>query len=89
MLYASGAIVEAAIATEPDPARGERIIAYVALRPDASLAQLERFAKLELPRHMQPARIEVRDALPRLASGKYDIEAMRAGAPRAAAGAAH
>ncbi|HEX6052098.1 MAG TPA: AMP-binding protein [Gemmatimonadaceae bacterium] len=79
VLYASGDILEAAIATEPDPARGERIIAYVALKPGASLKHLEQFARLELPRHMQPARIEVRETLPRLPSGKYDIPAMKAG----------
>jgi hypothetical protein len=35
---------------------------------------------------MQPARIEVRGALPRLASGKYDMETLRGvvAAPRAA-----
>jgi acyl-CoA synthetase (AMP-forming)/AMP-acid ligase II len=86
VLYASGDILEAAIATEPDSIRGERIVAYVALRPEGSLPHLEQFAKLELPRHMQPARIEVRGALPRLASGKYDMETLRGvvAAPRAA-----
>ena len=73
MLYASGDILETAIATEPDPIRGERIIAYVVLRPGGSRRHLEQFARFELPRHMQPARIEVRQALPRLPSGKYDM----------------
>jgi acyl-CoA synthetase (AMP-forming)/AMP-acid ligase II len=77
VLYASGDIVEAAIATEPDPIRGERIIAYVVLRPGASNRHLEQFARFELPRHMQPARIVVRESLPRLTSGKYDMNALR------------
>ena len=77
VLYASGDILETAIATEPDPIRGERIIAYVVLRPGASKRHLEQFARFELPRHMQPARIEVREALPRLVSGKYDMNALR------------
>jgi acyl-CoA synthetase (AMP-forming)/AMP-acid ligase II len=77
VLYASGDILETAIATEPDPIRGERIIAYVVLRPTGSKRHLEQFARFELPRHMQPARIEVREELPRLASGKYDMNAMR------------
>lgn len=77
VLYASGDILETAIATEPDPIRGERIIAYVVLRPDGSKRHLERFARFELPRHMQPARIEVCEALPRLPSGKYDMNALR------------
>jgi acyl-CoA synthetase (AMP-forming)/AMP-acid ligase II len=73
VLYASGDVLETAITTEPDSIRGERIIAYVVLQPGGSKRHLEQFARLELPRHMQPARIEIREALPRLASGKYDI----------------
>jgi acyl-CoA synthetase (AMP-forming)/AMP-acid ligase II len=79
VLYASGDILEAAIATEPDRIRGERIIAHVVLRPEGSSRHLEQFARFELPRHMQPARIEVHQALPRLASGKYDMNGMRSG----------
>jgi amino acid adenylation domain-containing protein len=77
VLYASGDIREAAIATEPDAIRGERIIAYVVLAQGGSKEHLERFARLELPRHMQPARIEVREHLPRLPSGKYDMTSLR------------
>ena len=79
VLYASGEIREAAIATEPDPLRGERIIAYVSLVPDGSLPRLQRFCRTELPRHMQPSRIEESPVLPRLPSGKYDLDAMRSG----------
>ena len=79
VLYASGEIREAAIATEPDPVRGERIIAYVVLAPDGSLQRLQQFSRTELPRHMQPARIEACPILPRLPSGKYDLEALRSG----------
>jgi amino acid adenylation domain-containing protein len=80
VLYASGEIREAVITTEPDPVRGERIIAYVALAPDGSLARLQQFCREELPRHMQPARIEAGALLPRLPSGKYDLDALRSGA---------
>jgi acyl-coenzyme A synthetase/AMP-(fatty) acid ligase len=85
VLYASGEIREAAIATEPDPVRGERIIAYVALAPEGSLPKLQHFCRAELPRHMQPARIEVCASLPRLPSGKYDFDALRSGLVVAAA----
>jgi len=78
VLYASGDVLEAAIATEPDSIRGERIIAYVVLQPGGSQRHLEQFARVELPRHMQPARIEIRQELPRLASGKYDISSLPA-----------
>lgn len=77
VLYASGEIREAAITTEPDAVRGERILAYVVLAPEGSLARLQQFARAELPRHMHPARIEVCPALPRLPSGKYDLGALR------------
>ena len=77
VLYASGEIREAAITTEPDAVRGERIIAYVVLAPQGSLQKLQLFCRTELPRHMQPARIEACPAIPRLPSGKYDVEALR------------
>jgi len=80
VLYASGEIREAVITTEPDAVRGERIIAYVALAAEGSLARLQQFCRVELPRHMQPARIEGGALLPRLPSGKYDLEALRSGA---------
>jgi len=42
-----------------------------------SLDRLRTYVGVELPRHMQPARYEVRDALPRLPSGKHDVAALR------------
>ncbi len=80
VLFASAEIREAAIATEPDAIRGERIIAYVVLAAEGSLQRLQQFSRTELPRHMQPARIEACSILPRLPSGKYDLEALRNGA---------
>jgi acyl-CoA synthetase (AMP-forming)/AMP-acid ligase II len=77
VLYASRQIREAAITTEPDPVRGERIIAYVVLTADGALGDLQRFARTELPRHMQPSRIEARRVLHKLPSGKYDLGAIR------------
>jgi amino acid adenylation domain-containing protein len=77
VLFASGEIREAAIATEPDAIRGERIIAYVVLAAEGSLQRLQQFSRTELPRHMQPARIEACSILPRLPSGKYDLEALK------------
>ena len=77
VLFASGQISEAAITTEPDTQRGERIIAYVVLGATGSRPALEVFCRTELPRHMQPARIEWRASLARLPSGKYDMDAIR------------
>jgi acyl-CoA synthetase (AMP-forming)/AMP-acid ligase II len=74
-LYASGQVVEAVVAAEPDDLRGQRIVAYVVLREEGSLERLEQFAAREMPRYMQPTRIEVREQLERTASGKHDARA--------------
>ena len=83
VLYASGEIAECIITAEPDDTRGERIVAFVVLAGGGSLERLKMYGALELPRHMQPARYELREALPRLPSGKHDVAALR-GEPRPA-----
>jgi acyl-coenzyme A synthetase/AMP-(fatty) acid ligase len=75
VLYASGQVAEAVVTSEPDELRQARIVAYVVLRRDGDLGALEEFASNELPRYMQPARIETRSSLPRTGSGKHDISA--------------
>jgi amino acid adenylation domain-containing protein len=77
VLYASGEVAECIITSEPDAARGECIVAFVVLAGGGSLERLRVYVGVELPRHMQPARFEVRDALPRLPSGKHDVAAVR------------
>jgi acyl-CoA synthetase (AMP-forming)/AMP-acid ligase II len=75
VLYASGEIVEAVVAAEPDELQGSRIVAYVVLADDGRLDRLEAFCGREMPRYMQPSRIEVRAALDRTVSGKHDVRA--------------
>src|SRR5207245_10659494 len=77
VLYASGEVADAVVVGEPDEARGERIVAYVVLAEQGSLERLQAYYGRELPRYLQPARVEVRAALPLLASGKHDLEAVR------------
>ena len=77
VLYASGEVADAEVVGEPDEARGERIVAYVVLAEQGSLERLQAYYGRELPRYLQPARVEVRAALPLLASGKHDLEAVR------------
>jgi acyl-CoA synthetase (AMP-forming)/AMP-acid ligase II len=77
VLFASHQIREAVVTTEPDVQRGARIVAYVVLAPGGSKQVLELFSRTEFPRHMQPARIEIRETLRRLPSGKYDLDAIR------------
>lgn len=72
-IHASGLVADAALTTEPDAARGARIVAHVVLRPAARLDALRRWCGTELPRHMQPARWIVHEQLPRNASGKHDL----------------
>lgn len=82
VLYTSGEVAECIVTSEPDDARGERIVAFLVLAGgEGSLERLRRYAGVELPRHMQPTRYEVRDALPRLPSGKHDIAALRGVTP--------
>jgi acyl-coenzyme A synthetase/AMP-(fatty) acid ligase len=76
-LYASGQVREAIVGSEPDSERGERIVAYVVLGDGGALDLLVAFCHTELPRYMQPSRIEVRQELPRTSSGKHDLNAAR------------
>jgi acyl-coenzyme A synthetase/AMP-(fatty) acid ligase len=71
-LYASGEALEALVTSEPDEPLGARIVAYVVLAEDGRLDRLKAFCARELPRYMQPSRIEVRSALSRTSSGKHD-----------------
>lgn len=73
VLHGSGEVAEAAVTSEPDELRGARIVAYVVLAPGGDLSRLEAFVADEMPRYMQPARIEVRAELSRTSSGKYDV----------------
>jgi acyl-coenzyme A synthetase/AMP-(fatty) acid ligase len=80
VIHASGQVKEAIVVGEPDEQWGERIVAYVVLAPSGALDRLSSHCARELPRYMQPARFEIRDALPALPSGKPDVMALRANA---------
>ncbi|TMD86395.1 MAG: acyl-CoA ligase (AMP-forming), exosortase A system-associated, partial [Chloroflexi bacterium] len=54
----------------------DEIATVVVLAGGGSLERLRMYVGVELPRHMQPARFELRDALPRLPSGKHDLAAL-------------
>jgi acyl-CoA synthetase (AMP-forming)/AMP-acid ligase II len=73
VVFASGEVLEGVVTTEPDTHRGVRIIVTVVLKGSGSASRLASYCRAELPRHMQPARIDLRQAIPRLASGKYDL----------------
>lgn len=75
--HGSGQVREVVVLGEPDPTRGQRIVAVVTLRPGGSTRDLKRHCATELPRYMQPARIVVMESLPRGPAGKYDFEGIR------------
>jgi amino acid adenylation domain-containing protein len=77
VLYASGEVLEAIVTAEPDELRGSRIVAWVVLAEHGDVQRLEAFCAAELPRYMQPSRIDVRPSLPRTSSGKFDIRNTR------------
>jgi amino acid adenylation domain-containing protein len=83
VLYASGEVAEAVVASEPDEQIGSRIVAYVVLRDSGDVDRLTGFCAAELPRYMRPARIEVRSSLRRTHTGKYDVAAISASGSRA------
>jgi len=78
VIQASGLVTEAAVITEDDSQRGERIVACLVLRPEATLDQVRRFCRIELPRYMEPARYICLTAIPRNASGKHDLLKLKA-----------
>jgi len=78
VIHASGLVAESAVVTEPDSQRGERIVACIVLRPEASLDQVRRFCGIELPRYMQPARYVCLTTIPRNPSGKHDLLKLKA-----------
>ncbi len=83
VIQSSGEVADVVVAGEPDPQRGERVVAHLVLCPGGSLERLQRYCGIELPRHMQPARYDVRDAIPRLPNGKYDLVTLRSASPGA------
>jgi acyl-CoA synthetase (AMP-forming)/AMP-acid ligase II len=76
VLYASGEVAEAVIVGVADAERGQRIVAHIILRADGKLDRLKRFCRAELPEYAQPAQYVERTEVPRLPSGKYDIDAL-------------
>ncbi len=88
-IYEHPDVTECVVIGLPDAYRGEAAKAYVTLRPGAptlTLEALHDFLRDRLGRHEMPAALELRDALPRSATGKLLASALRA---EAAAEAPH
>ena len=80
------AVAEAAVAGLPDADLGERVCAWVVLRPGAAVSEkeLENHVAVALTPHKRPRTVLVVESLPRNAMGKVLKTQLRAGATAAA-----
>ncbi len=74
------AVAEAAVVAAPDPLYGERVCAFVVLRPAAALSLTDvqaQFSAAGSARQLTPERLEIVDDLPRTATGKVRKDELR------------
>jgi long-chain acyl-CoA synthetase len=79
-LYGHEGVLEVAVVGRPDDVLGEVVVAYVALRPEASVTveELHALCAERLAKYKRPVLIEVLDQLPKNPVGKIDKPALRA-----------
>jgi long-chain acyl-CoA synthetase len=72
VLYEHPAVREAAVVGAPDEYRGETVVAFVSLSPGARATpeELIAFARARMAAYKYPRRVEIREELPKTASGK-------------------
>jgi acyl-CoA synthetase (AMP-forming)/AMP-acid ligase II len=74
------AVAEASVVAAPDPRYGERVCAFIVLRPAATLSLNDiraHFSAAGTARHLTPERLEIVDDLPRTATGKVRKDQLR------------
>jgi acyl-CoA synthetase (AMP-forming)/AMP-acid ligase II len=81
LLYRHPAVAEVGVVGAPDPYRGEDVVAFVVLKPDArdrvSEQQIADWCRAEMAVYKAPRRVSFVEALPRTASGKVLKRALR------------
>jgi long-chain acyl-CoA synthetase len=89
VLYRHAAVNECAVTGEPDPLKGQVVVAHVALRPGAvaGAEDIVAHCRAFLAAYKVPRRVNLVAALPRNAAGKVLKRVMRAGAARDGAAA--
>jgi acyl-CoA synthetase (AMP-forming)/AMP-acid ligase II len=74
------AVAEVSVVAAPDPLYGERVCAFVVLRPAAALSLTDiraHFSVTGIARHLTPERLEIVNDLPRTATGKVRKDELR------------
>lgn len=72
VLYQHPKVLEAAVAGVPDPKAGERVKAYIVLKPGqtATVEEIMEFCKERMTGYKRPSAVEFRDSLPKTMVGK-------------------
>jgi acyl-coenzyme A synthetase/AMP-(fatty) acid ligase len=76
-VVAHPSVEECAVVAVPDDTVTSRLFAFVVCRDGLSAAELRRFSAQRLPGYMLPEWFELRDALPKTATGKIDRRTLR------------
>jgi long-chain acyl-CoA synthetase len=79
VLYSNDAVLEAAVVGQADDVLGEVVVAYVSVRPGATVTveELEALCAERLAKYKRPVAIELVDELPKNHVGKIDKLALR------------
>jgi long-chain acyl-CoA synthetase len=79
VLYTHAEVLEAAVVGRPDDVLGEVVVAYVALRPEATVTveALHALCQEQLAKYKLPVLIELLDELPKNPVGKIDKPTLR------------
>jgi acyl-CoA synthetase (AMP-forming)/AMP-acid ligase II len=79
VIYAHGSVLECAVIGLPDEVRGEEVLAVITPKLDIALDldELAAFAAARLAKYKLPTRFELRDELPKTATGKISKGPLR------------